>query len=145
MKKILLIACLFAVSCQGTTLPSISQLDKEGKAPLEFQSMTKSPNPAVIGYELQLRNLSSDTIISFEYTMVKFTNGIFEGSEEKAFGGNYTVAPGEQFGILCRMEGDAPDIRFLIKSASWKETSSGSLFRWDNRSYEEELRKMKLD
>ncbi len=145
MRKILFFACLLAVSCGSASgLASVSELEKQGLPPLEFLSMAKSTNPTSLSYEIQLQSQTSDVIISFDYSLVKFENGSWVGTEEKSFGGNNTVAPGEQFGILARVDQDAADIRFLLRSVSWKDVATNALFNWDNKDYDEALRKMKL-
>lgn len=145
MRKILLFACLLAVSCGSQTgLLSVAELEKQGLPPLEFLSITKANNPTSITYEIQLQSKTSDVIISFDYSIVKFDNGGWVGTEDKAFGGNNTVAPGEQFGFLARLNEDAPEVRFLLKSVSWKDSTTNALFNWSNREYEDKLREMKL-
>ena len=92
----------------------------------------------------QGKNNTGDTIVSFDYTMIKIDGGVFSGVEEESFGGNYIIEPGEEFSILCRVETDAEDFKFLLKSVSWKDSKSGALFRWDNKEYDEQLRQLKL-
>jgi hypothetical protein len=134
---------LFA-SCGQTALPGFNEVVGKGGMPIEYRGMKKSVSPAQTAYEISLKNMTGDTIISFDYTMVRMENDIFSGYEEKSFGGNYTVAPGEEFDILSRIDTDAPEFKFLLKSASWRETSTGALFRWENKGYDEELRQLRL-
>ena len=138
------LACVILVSCGGQTFPGFNDVVAKGQMPLEFGGMKKSVTPTQIAYELSLKNTTADTIISFDYTMVKIDEGIFSGVEEESFGGNYIVQPGEGFGILCRVETDAQEFRFLLKSVSWKDSNSGALFKWDNKEYDQQLRQLKL-
>lgn len=150
MKKklfaIITILSLSLASC-GTqeTLSGFAKVTSTGKLPIEFIGMTKSGymnNPA---YEISLKNVTSDSIISFDYTMVLFDDsGSFISYEDKNFGGNNVTGPGEQFSILSKMDNDAQQIKFILKSTSWEDTSSGGLFKWVNPAYDETLRLFRL-
>lgn len=133
-------------SCSSVeSLPGFAQLAADGKVPLEYIAMTKSSYMDSTAYEVSLKNSTSDSIISFDYSMVLFDDDDkFVSYEDKNFGGNNVTAPGEQFSILAKMENDAPRIRFLLKSISWKETLSGGLFKWENPAYDETLRQFRL-
>ena len=150
MKKTLIISVLMLgftfVSCgSNESLPGFAQLAADGKMPLEYVAMVKSSYMDNVAYEVSLKNATSDSIVSFDYSMVLFDDGgKFVSYEDKNFGGNNVAAPGEQFSILAKMENDAPQIRFLLKSISWKETSSGGLFKWENPAYDETLRQFRL-
>jgi hypothetical protein len=138
------LACIILTSCGGQTLSGFNDVVAKGQLPLEFGGMKKSVSPTQTAYELSFKNNTGDTIISFDYTMVKIDGGVFSGVEEESFGGNYIVEPGEEFSILCRVETDAEEFKFLLKSVSWKDLKSGALFRWDNKEYDQQLRKLKL-
>lgn len=140
------IVSIALASCGSVeSLPSFAQLTATGKMPLEYIAMAKSSYMDNTAYELSLKNTTSDSIISFDYSMVLFDDsGKFVSYEDKNFGGNNVTAPGEQFSILAKMENDAPQIKFLLKSISWKETSSGGLFKWENPAYDETLRQFRL-
>jgi hypothetical protein len=144
-----IVACIIliisAVSCENAvTLQGFLKVVENGKMPVEYIAMAKSGTPTQIAYEISLKNITADTIISFDYTMISFNDGVFSAYEDKTFGGNNIVDPGEQFSILCRVKEDAEQFVFLLKSVSWKEQSSGALFKWDNTGYEKSLSDFRL-
>jgi hypothetical protein len=141
-----IIAICMCVSCSNSAnLPGFAQVANSGKMPLEYVDMVKSGYINKAAYEVSLQNVTSDQIISFDYTMVLFDNeGAIVSYEDKNFGGNNIVLPGEKFSLLAKMENDADQIRFLLKSVSWKEESSGALFKWNNPGYDEQLRFYRL-
>lgn len=150
MKKIMIVSiaifsAVFASCGSSESLPSFSELTAQGKTPIEYIAMTKSSYIDKPAFEVSLKNATSDSIISFDYSMVLFDDsGMFVSYEDKNFGGNNVTAPGEQFSILVKMDNEATTVKFLLKSVSWKETSSGGLFKWENPAYDEALRQFRL-
>lgn len=148
-RKVLSLIAIMAivfVSCgQSVEIQGFGQVVAAGKMPLEYINMVRSGYLGKPAYEVSLRNVTSDMIISFDYSMVLFDkDGQFVSYEDKNFGGNNISLPNEQFSILSKLESEADQVRFLLKSVSWKETSSGAMFKWGNPGYDDQMRSYRL-
>lgn len=140
-----LMAIIFVSCGQTQEIQGFREVVASGRMPLEYVDMAKSGYLGKPAYEVALRNVTSDMIISFDYTMVLFDkSGLFIAYEDKNFGGNNQSLPNEQFSILSKLENQADQIRFLLKSASWKESSTGGMFKWSNPGYDEQMRAYRL-